>query len=101
MTTLPFMLFSTVMVALIVLSIDNCYSIIRRFCATNLHSCIAKSINTSPYNMEMKAQGTPKYRSKQYDAKSGFIREMDIVNGFQLCDSKYKSLSQSMFCWWY
>ena len=62
------------------------HCIINRFCAANLPSCIAKSINTSPYKEEV----TRKNRSNRRDRKTGFLREMDIVNGFQLCDAKYK-----------
>lgn len=83
----PFMLSLTAMAAPSVHSmIYECFN--SRFCATNLHTSIAKSINTSPY----KEEPTRKHRSNSIrrDSKSGFLREMDIVNGFQLCDAKFK-----------
>lgn len=66
------------------------YSI--RFCATNLHSSIAKSINTSPYKEEP-VRMIRNRTIRLSDRKAGFIREMDIVNGFQLCDAKYRRIA--------
>lgn len=66
------------------------YSI--RFCASNLHSSIAKSINTSPYKEEP-VRVLRNRTIRVNDRKTGFIREMDIVNGFQLCDAKYRRVA--------
>ena len=90
--TFPSMLCSMVMVALYVLSSDM--SVINsRFCADNLHSSIAKSINTSPYK-DASPKKTPSEKSRRGDKKTlGFIREMDIVNGFQLCEQQYRGVS--------
>lgn len=63
-----------------------------RFCANYLHSSIANSINTSPYKEEPTRRArSDSLRKGDKKTASSFLREMDIVNGFQLCDARYRS----------
>lgn len=62
-----------------------------RFCANYLASSIANSINTSPYRDDLTRRSRSGSLRKGDKKRSGFLREMDIVNGFQLCDARYRS----------
>lgn len=62
-----------------------------RFCALNLPASVEKAINTSPYKEGTKKPRSNSYRKGDRKPTTGFIREMDIVNGFQLCDAKYRA----------
>lgn len=67
-------------------------SLICRFCANYLHSAIENSINTSPYKEDFtKRSRSGSLRKGDKRSTSGFLREMDIVNGFQLCDARYRN----------
>ena len=75
------------------------YRLICRFCANYLYSSIETSINTSPYKEESERR-TRSYSISRRDRRQGvgFLREMDIVNGFQLCDAHYRGVGwQGMF----
>ena len=79
------------MVVQSVLSAFRMLLLIIRFCAVNLGSSIEKAINTSPYkDATSKRPRSDSRRKGDWKSTSGFLREMDIVNGFQLCDAKYK-----------
>lgn len=85
------MLSLMVMVARSALSTLPIHLLMFRFCAVNLGSSIGKAINTSPYKeATLKQQRSDSRRKGDRKSTSGFLREMDIVNGFQLCDAKYK-----------
>ena len=62
-----------------------------QFCANYLASSIANSINTSPYRDDLTRRSRSGSIRKGDKKRSGFLREMDIVNGFQLCDARYRS----------
>ena len=64
-----------------------------RFCANYLYSSIETSINTSPYKNDAEKRSRSRSNSARRGEKkqtTGFVREMDIVNGFQLCDAQYR-----------
>ena len=63
------------------------------FCAEHLHHSIAKSVNESPYKSSLLKRSSSDSSSAPGKIPSSFLREMDIINGFQLCDRSYRDVS--------
>ena len=82
-------------------STSTIVTIIYRFCANYLHSAIENSINTSPYKEDStKCSRSGSFRKGDKRSTSGFLREMDIVNGFQLCDARYRNAVTKGILWY-
>lgn len=63
------------------------------FCAEHLHHSIAKSVNESPYKSSLLKRSSSDSSSAPGKIPASFLREMDIINGFQLCDRSYRDVS--------
>lgn len=68
------------------------------FCAEHLHHSIAKSVNESPYKSSLLKRSSSDSSSAPGKIPSSFLREMDIINGFQLCDRSYRDVSLRGSC---
>ena len=91
--TFRFMQFLMAMAGLSVPSISCAIGFTTWFCAEHLHHSIAKSINDSPYKSSLPKRSSSDSSPAPGKIPASFLREMDIINGFQLCDRSYRDVS--------
>lgn len=91
--TFRFMQFLMATAGLSVPSIRSSIGFTTWFCAEHLHHSIAKSVNESPYKSSLLKRSSSDSSSAPGKIPSSFLREMDIINGFQLCDRSYRDVS--------
>ena len=96
--TFRFMQFLMATAGLSVPSIRSSLGFTTWFCAEHLHHSIAKSVNESPYKSSLLKRSSPDSSSAPGKIPSSFLREMDIINGFQLCDRSYRDVSLRGSC---